>query len=91
MKNGMPFVRFFLLLCLAITPLWAQISQPNIVTAVFTEESIDVDGLLNEPVWREAQRISNFTQRELNEGQPVTERTETALVYDLKNLYIFCL
>ncbi len=32
--------------------------------------------------------ITNFTQRELNVNQPVTEKTEVALVYTEKNLFI---
>ena len=30
----------------------------------------------------------NFVQRELNEGQPATERTEVAMLYNEQNLYI---
>ena len=50
--------------------------------------SLIVDGSLSEPEWRQAVHISNFTQRELNEGQPATERTEVAVLYDQENLYI---
>ncbi|HGY56978.1 MAG TPA: hypothetical protein ENK44_14820 [Caldithrix abyssi] len=65
----------------------AQVSEPHILRAVFTTESIDVDGHLSESVWQNAPRISNFTQRELNENQPATERTQVAAVYDTDNLY----
>ena len=35
-----------------------------------------------------AKKISNFTQRELNEGEPVTEKTEVAIVYSKNELHI---
>ncbi len=67
---------------------WTQVSTPNRIQALKIEQPIRVDGLLDEPAWQQAQHISNFTQRELNEGQPATERTEVAIVYTEKNLYI---
>ncbi|HYJ65993.1 MAG TPA: DUF5916 domain-containing protein, partial [Parafilimonas sp.] len=42
----------------------------------------------NEAIWNSAQRINNFTQRELNYGEPASERTESAILYDKNNLYI---
>lgn len=49
---------------------------------------IEVDGLLDEAVWKTAAKANHFTQRELNIGEPVTERTEVAIVYDAENLYV---
>ncbi|NOY06454.1 MAG: carbohydrate binding family 9 domain-containing protein [Chlorobi bacterium] len=66
----------------------AQVSLPDTIRAFRITQSIDVDGALVETAWQKAPRISNFTQRELNEGQPVTERTEVAVLYDDQNLYI---
>jgi len=67
---------------------FAQVSMPNVIHALRISKPIRVDGVLNEPAWARAQHISNFTQRELNEGAPPTERTEVAILYDNKNLYI---
>ena len=58
----------------------AQVSEPRRIQALRISESIRVDGVLTEPVWEQAQRITNFTQRELTEGEPVTERTEVAIL-----------
>ena len=66
----------------------AQVSQPNVIKALRIDDPIKVDGDLSEPAWYHAEHISNFTQRELNEGAPATERTEVAIVYDQDNLYI---
>jgi hypothetical protein len=64
------------------------LAQSNSLSAHYTQENIRLDGQLNETAWLEAQRISNFTQRELVENAPATERTEVAIVYTDRNLYI---
>ena len=66
----------------------AQTSSPNRISAHKISQAIKLDGDLNEPVWQKAKQISNFTQRELNEGKPATERTKVAILYNDKNLYI---
>jgi hypothetical protein len=51
-----------------------------------------VDGVLSDSCWQKAMKISNFTQRELDEGEVVTEKTSVAAVYTLSTLYfeIWC-
>ncbi len=66
----------------------AQANSRNEIQAQKINYSIKLDGNLSEPVWKKTKRISGFTQRELNEGEPATERTEVAILYDNKNLYI---
>ncbi len=66
----------------------AQVSLPNRIYAKYTDDAIQLDGKMDEPAWENAVRISNFTQRELNIGEPATERTEVAIVYTAKTLYI---
>ena len=68
--------------------LFAQHSIPDAIQAESIENDIKFDGKLNEFVWQKAQHISNFTQRDLDFGQPVTERTEVALLYNKNTLYI---
>lgn len=67
---------------------FSQISYPNKITALKIEEPIRLDGNLDESAWQKAEHISNFTQRELNEGLPATEKTEVAILYNDNNLYI---
>jgi hypothetical protein len=69
-------------------PLFAQHGQPDVLKALKIESPIKLDGVLDEPAWAKAQPISNFTQRELNENAPVTERTEVAVLYNRTELYI---
>jgi len=58
------------------------------ITALPVKNSPKFDGKLDEPEWQAAQKISNFTQRELDLGQPITERTEVAILIDNEFMYI---
>ncbi len=70
----------------------AQVSLPNQLVALKIEQAPKVDGQLSDVCWQKAVRISNFTQRELVEGEPVTEKTSVAVAYTLSTLYfgIWC-
>jgi hypothetical protein len=68
--------------------LKAQVSMPNSLQAVHIHQPIVLDGKLDEPVWINAPHINNFTQRELNYNQPVSEHTKVAVAYDDEHLYI---
>lgn len=69
----------FILIC--TTEFYTQTSKPDTIVAHYSRESIQVDGKLDENAWQQARHIHNFTQRELNVGEPGTERTEVAIVY----------
>lgn len=56
-------------------------------TAVRVDETIRLDGRLDEAVWRGPSE-SRFIQAEPREGQPATEETEVWVVYDESNLYV---
>ena len=60
--------------------------EPVIAYAV--QSPIRLDGLLNESVWKKIEPITGFTQRELTEGAPATEKTEVRILYDRDKLYI---
>ena len=47
-----------------------------------------LDGLLDDAEWASAQTIENFVQREPNEGESVSERTEVKVLYDDDALYV---
>jgi hypothetical protein len=47
-----------------------------------------VDGKLTEDAWRQSEPFSGFVQRELQEGAPVTERTEVRILTDGDALYV---
>jgi hypothetical protein len=52
------------------------------------EEPPQIDGVLDEAVWRRATVLSEFTQSEPDEGRPVSERTEARVLYDAAFIYI---
>lgn len=51
-------------------------------------ESMRLDGVLNESFWENIQGIINFTQQDPQEGGQPTQKTEIYVAYDESNLYI---
>jgi len=76
------------LISVPAAPASAQTSIPDKLQAFRVETPIKLDGVLDEEAWIKAPHISNFTQRELVENEPATEKTEVAVVYNGKELYI---
>ena len=59
-----------------------------VVGAVRASGSISIDGRLDESDWAAARPVSDFTQVDPEEGQPVSERTEARVLFDSEALYI---
>ncbi len=51
-------------------------------------DPIQMDGVLDEPAWQEAQAISDFIQQEPDVDQPASEKTEVRIVLTDKALYL---
>ena len=51
-------------------------------------QAVTIDGLLNEPLWQTAERITGFTQRDPTQGAMPTESTVVYIAYDDAALYI---
>ena len=66
----------------------ASDSARPILRALRTNEPPTIDGRLSDEVWRQAPAVDHFTQRDPNEGQTATERTEIRVLYDDDALYI---
>ncbi|MEQ8423573.1 MAG: DUF5916 domain-containing protein, partial [Cyclobacteriaceae bacterium] len=79
-----------LIACLSSLPivLIGQHSLPDTVQAYYTDDQIIFDGVLNESKWSEITRINNFTQRDLDFGEPSTEQTAVAVIYTKFAIYI---
>jgi hypothetical protein len=58
------------------------------VNATRVTSAIEIDGRLDEAAWASAQPVSDFTQVDPDEGQPVSERTEARILFDDDALYI---
>ena len=79
----------------AVLLIFAVIAAMNLnaeaskeIKPLLTREAIEIDGHLNEEPWAETQVIDDFTQQSPDEGQPITERTEVRMLYDMEKLYI---
>jgi len=52
-------------------------SGPRTGTATVISKSPVIDGKLDDDVWKAGTAFTDFVQRELREGEPVTERTRS--------------
>jgi hypothetical protein len=52
------------------------------------EERINVDGRLDEDVWRRAEAATDFLQQDPSNGEPASERTEVRAAFDRGTLYL---
>ena len=68
-------------------PAAAQQGPPAAIAHAVVTAPV-IDGRLTDPAWREVTPITGFVQRELHEGQPITERTEVRILTDGQALYI---
>lgn len=87
--------RLALACILVVTPAPAlaqneALSLPRTIQALRLGEAdvIRLDGLPDEAVWERAQPAAGFLQRDPNNGDPATERTEVRLVYDADRLIL---
>lgn len=78
------FISALLFLVLGINKLIGQ----NIVPAVRSEKAPVINGILDDEAWKKAHPITEFYQREPNQGAPVSEKTEVFILYDDNFLYI---
>lgn len=54
----------------------------------FSNESIKIDGNLNDPLWNNAVKANNFTEFTPNDGNKPLVSTEVLVAYDMQNLYV---
>jgi hypothetical protein len=79
-------------LSICLSPAWAQHGPPPVHKKMTASRvpngTIDLDGRLDEAAWHTTQMVSDFTQKEPNEGTIPHERTEVGFLYDDEALYI---
>lgn len=63
-------------------------SEPYRIRATAVAKGPDVDGRLDDEVWRSAEPITGFTQRNPVEGAPATQRTEIRMLYTPTVLFV---
>ena len=72
---------------LAVLLLVSAVQAPSATARAVTTPPV-IDGRLRDSIWLEVAPITGFVQRELHEGQPVTERTEVRIITDGEALYV---
>ena len=90
MKNLLLFlIIIFSELTFASNPDSLQIRNDNVkIHALRLSNQVQIDGMLNEPVWLTANGFENFIQRDPTEGAKPTEKTVLLVAYDNDALYI---
>ena len=58
------------------------------VRPVRTQSPPDIDGRLDDAVWQNAGRITDFVQRQPTDGAPSTEATDVYIAYDSSTIYL---
>ncbi|MFA5908247.1 MAG: DUF5916 domain-containing protein [Vicinamibacterales bacterium] len=61
-----------------------------VVRATKLARPLNMDGVLDEPMYTQVKSVSDFIQTVPNEGEPATERTEAWISYDENNFYLSC-
>ncbi len=59
----------------------------TVVQAVRATSAVEIDGILEEAVWREAPAVTGFRQRWPADGASATERTEVRVAFDDRAIY----
>ncbi len=59
----------------------------TVLRAIPVSEAPKLDGILDEPLWKDAPLFDKFLQQVPDEGKPATERTEVRIVYTRDKLY----
>ncbi len=74
---------------LAASPPQAQAAAAHetVLRAIPVSEAPKLDGVLDEPLWKDAPLFDRFLQQVPDEGKPATERTEVRIVYTRDKLY----
>lgn len=86
----------YLFLLVLIGPsfaLWAQTGNRDVFTISIgrTNETIEVDGQLNEEIWTQAIPAKDFWLNAPSDNAPATNATTVWMTYDDKNVYIAAL
>lgn len=87
MKNKL-FPSLLVLVLCATASLFAQTEPALQLRAHKITSHIQLDGVLAEPEWQQAQAAAGFRQNQPREGEAATEKTEVRVLYDDGNLYV---
>ena len=57
-------------------------------TILITNEKINIDGILDEVVWKTGNPVSNFSQKDPKPGEPARQKTEVRVAIDNEFIYV---
>ena len=77
----------FVVALASLLPAIELLAQPEI-KAVFITKPPVIDGKLDDEVWKNASVINDLYQREPDQGQPVSEKSEFYFLFDHNNIYV---
>lgn len=85
-------MRFTIILFLCSLFIFEAFSQQAVekkqATAVWTNQLLEIDGVLNEEIWSQAQWLDEFVQTEPYNGREASFDTKVAILFDDNALYI---
>ncbi|HUU35935.1 MAG TPA: DUF5916 domain-containing protein [Vicinamibacterales bacterium] len=67
---------------------YATAHLSHTVSALHIDQPVQLDGVLDEPMWAQVAPATDFIQWEPRPGQPASARTEVRFLYDARNLYV---
>jgi len=88
MKFSIPFQIIFLLIVTNPLDIYGQLSDQRSVFVKKIEGGIKLDGVLDEAVWNEADKATDFWQMFPTDSLRSTNETEVKLLYDDTYIYI---
>ena len=78
---------FFLLMILSTALFASKNDSTQAITSYRLNEQVIVDGILNESVYSNP-AVTTFTQKDPQEGKPISEKSEVWVAHDDYNIYI---
>ncbi len=60
----------------------------DVLKALFVEDTITLDGILDEATWEKAATITDFRQSDPIDGAPASQQTEVRVLYGANSLYV---
>ena len=87
-RTFLALVQIFFLMLITLNLNAQGNGTKNEIKGVRIDVPPKIDGYLDDPAWKLASVVTEFYQREPDNGQPITEKTEVYVCYGEKHLYI---
>lgn len=72
---------------LQVKTVSAEPAQQKVIYVAKVNSTIKIDGIFDEPEWKESIPVSDFIQQEPQDNNPASEKTEVRVMRDDGNLY----